>query len=363
MMRFFLSRTMLVCGLLVGAAVTLTGGCNSSSSNKSAEGGRVNGGGSTFMAPAMFKLTKEYNSAKNAQVDYVSKGSSAGIQQMSEKTLDYGGTDAALNKAQLSTANSKGGEVVHIPLVIGGVVPGYNLPGVEQTLKFTGPVLADIYLGKIKKWNDKALQDINPGVALPDKDIIAVYRAEGSGTTAVWTEYLAKVSPEFKSTVGAGTNVSFPKGIGVGQKGNELVAGHVERTPGSIGYIELTFALQKKIRYGLVKNKAGKFIEANLETTTAAANAGIQVKPTEEPQSLHELTYSMTEMEGDNVYPVTGVSYLVFYKNLAAEKKKTLIDFIRWSITDGQKLTVEESYAPLPADLVKAIEAKLKDVQ
>lgn len=356
-MRLSMSRAMSVSGVMFAAAMAVTG-C----SGTGGDGARVTGQGSTFMAPAMTLLMKDYNQAHNVQLDYTGKGSTAGIQQMTEKTVDFGGTDAPLKQDQLDKAKAAGGEVVHIPLVIGGVVAAYNLPGVEKTLNFTGPILADIYLGKIKKWNDKAIADANPGVNLPDTGIKPVYRSDGSGTTNIFTEYLAKVSPEFKEKVGVGTAPDFHS-VGEGSKGSDGVTGVVKQTPGAICYVELAYAIQKSIKYGLMKNKAGKFVEANLDTVAASAESSFKVPQSTAPYSLHKLTFSLTDADGDNAYPICGIAYVVFYKDLAPAKKKVLIGFLRWATKDGQAQTKTLDYAPIPAALAAKIDERLKEVE
>src|SRR5262245_16554799 len=354
-MRLSKSRVALVCGVMFAATLTMTGcgGCGNggggggTAGSGGGDGTRVTGQGSTFMAPAMNLLMKDYNKAHNVQLDYTGKGSTAGIQQMTEKTVDFGGTDAPLKQDQLDKAKAAGGEVVHIPLVIGGVVPAYNLPGVDKPLAFTGAILADIYLGKIKKWNDKAIADANPGVNLPDTGIKPVYRSDGSGTTNIVTEYLAKVSSEFKEKVGVGTAPKFD--VGEGSKGSDGVTGVVKQTPGAICYVELAYAIQKNIKYGAVKNKAGKVVEANLDTVAAAAEASLKAPQTAAPYSLHKLTYSLTDADGDNAFPICGIAYIAFYKDLAPAKKKVLIGFLRWATKEGQAQTKTLDYAPIPA--------------
>ena len=228
------------------------GGCNGGTSGGKP---RLNGAGSSFVYPMMGKWTAEYDKAKGVEVNYQSIGSGGGIQQMTAKTADFGCTDGPMNDEQLAKAKSEGGAVLHVPLCMGAVVLAYNLEGVDKPLAFDGPVLADIFLGKVKKWNDKALVDLNPGVALPDKDIGVVRRSDGSGTTYVFSDYLSKVSPEWKQAVGVGTSLNWK--VGEGAKGTEGVSGRVKASPGAIGYIELTYALQNGIKYGSVRNKEG----------------------------------------------------------------------------------------------------------
>jgi phosphate transport system substrate-binding protein len=331
-----------------------TGGTSTTATSGGGGGERLNGAGATFIYPMMSRWTHEYDKAKGVKVNYQSIGSGGGIQQMTAKTVDFGCSDAPMNEEQLKKAAEVGGEVVHIPLVMGGVVPAYNLPGVEQPIKFTGPVLADIFLGKITKWNDKALADLNPDAKLPDLGISLVHRSDGSGTTYIWVDYLSKVSPEWKEKVGVGTSVKWP--TGVGQKGNEGVAGHVGRTEGAIGYIELIYALQNKIKYGSVQNKEGIFVLASLESITAAASAGL----TEIPDDLR---YSLTNAPGKDSYPISGTSWGIIYVNQAGAKGQAVVDFLRWCLHGGQEFTKELHYARIPQGLVERADKKLDQVK
>ncbi len=313
---------------------------------------RLNGGGSTFVYPMMSKWASAYDKTKGVKVNYQSIGSGGGIQQMTAKTFDFGCTDAPLNEEQLQKARETGGEVVHIPLVMGAIVPAYNLEEVKEPLRFTGPVLANIFLGKITKWNDKALQQLNPNAALPDKDIGTVHRSDGSGSTFIWVDYLSKVSSAWKEKVGVGTSVNWP--VGVGQKGTEGVAGQVKRTPGSIGYIELTYALQNNIKYGLVQNKEGAYVPATLESVTAAGALA---------EIPDDLRYSLTNAPGKDAYPISGTVWAVLYVNQPADKGKAVIDFLRWVTHEGQQYAAELHYARLPQGLVERLEKKLDLVQ
>lgn len=315
---------------------------------------RLNGGGSTFVYPMMSKWSSEYDKARGTKVNYQSIGSGGGIQQMTAKTFDFGCTDGPMNDEQLSKARETAGEVVHVPLVMGAVVPSYNLPGITEPLKFTGAVLADIFLGKVTKWNDKALQDLNPGVSLPDKEIFVVHRSDGSGTTYIWVDYLSKVSPDWKTKVGVGTSVNWP--AGVGQKGNEGVAGQVKRSAGSLGYVELIYALQNDMRYGLVQNKDGAFIKASLETVTAAGEASLASIP-------DDLRYSITDSPGKDSYPISGTTWAVIYVNQPARTGQQVVDFLRWVTHEGQQFTSELHYSRLPQGLIARVEEKLSQVK
>ncbi|MBY0230839.1 MAG: phosphate ABC transporter substrate-binding protein PstS [Gemmataceae bacterium] len=312
---------------------------------------RLNAGGATFIFPMMSTWTSEYDKAKGVEINYQSIGSGGGIQQMTAQTFDFGCSDGPMNQEQLDKAKTKGGDVIHVPLVMGAVVPAYSLKDVAEPLRFTGPLLADIFLGKVKKWNDPAIKEANPGVDLPDLEIAVVHRSDGSGTTYIWADYLAKVSKEWKEKVGVGTSVNWP--VGVGQKGNEAVARQTKQTEGAIGYIELTYALQNDIAYGLVKNKAGVFVKPSLESVTAAANSAVTDIP-------DDLRYSITDAPGKDSYPVSGTSWAVLYTKQGAERGPHVKDFLHWATHEGQKHCHALHYATLPEGLVKRIEKKLE---
>ena len=304
---------------------------------------QINGAGATFPYPIYSKWFSEYNKLHpNIQVNYQSIGSGGGIQQLSHETVFFGATDGPMTDEQLKAAP---GPIMHFPTVLGADVPVYNIPGVSAELKFTGPILADIYLGKIAKWNDPAIVKVNPGVTLPATDITVVHRAEGSGTTYIWVDYLAKVSPEWKTKVGVATSVNWQ--VGIGGKGNEGVAGLVTQTPGSIGYVELIYALQNKISFGTVQNAAGEFVKANLQTVTAAAAGAAANMPA-------DFRVSITNAPGKGVYPISSFTWLLFYQSPKDKTQaKTMIDFMKWALADGQKYCADLGYAPLPAGVVK----------
>jgi phosphate ABC transporter phosphate-binding protein len=315
---------------------------------------RINAGGSTFVYPMMSKWSSEYNKVNHIQINYQSIGSGGGIQQMTAKTMDFGCSDGPMNDEQLKKAKETGGDVVHIPLVMGAVVPAYNLPEVKEPLHFSGAVLADIFLGKITKWNDKAITALNTGVTLPDQDIAIIHRSDGSGTSYIWTDYLAKVSPDWKSKVGVGTSVNWP--AGEGQKGNEGVAGQVRRLPGSIGYIELSYAMQNKIQFGAVQNQEGAFITASLESVTAAADGAMAQIP-------DDLRYSITNAPGKASYPISGTTWAIVYVNQPAAKGKLVVDFLRWATHDGQQYANALHYSTLPKSLVAKVDQKLEAIK
>jgi len=321
---------------------------------------RLNGGGATFVNPLVQKWSQAYKD--KAQIDYSGTGSGAGIKQMAEQTLDFGCSDAPMSKKEAEAAVAKNGDVVHIPVTIGAVAMVYNLPGIDEPIKFSGAVIADIYLGKITKWNDPALAALNEGVALPNTDIVPVYRSEGSGTTNIFTEYLSKSSPDFAKKIGISKAPKWPK-IGVGQNGSDGVAGHVQKNPGCIGYVEIYYAKQNKIPFGSVRNKAGKDVLPESKSVTAAAVEAMKEKQTKEPYTLHELTYSLTDAAGEGSYPISGMSYALLYKSQPAVKGRALVEFLKWATTEGQEFAEGLEYAPLPAELRKSIGVRLGAVE
>jgi phosphate transport system substrate-binding protein len=332
------------------------------------EAAELNGQGATFIEPIMKVWTNFYLDEKTGgkvRIDYQGTASGAGIQQLTKKTTDFACSDAPMNKTQLAEATAAGGPVIHAPLVIGAVVLIYNLEGIDKPLKFTGPALADIYLGKVTKWNDPALKALNPEVALPDLGIQPVFRSDASGTSNIFTEFLSKVSPDFKAKVGASTSPTFPSGVGIGKLKTNGVAGHVSTTKGAIGYVELTYALDKKAQFGLVKNTAGNFVRADLPSITAAAAASLKGKPTEEPYTLHDLTYSFTNADGAESYPIAAPSYALLYaKQHDGVKGRALVGFLKWCVSaEGQKMAVARNYASLPEDLAARVTAKLDTVE
>jgi phosphate transport system substrate-binding protein len=311
----------------------------------SAQTVQINGAGATFPYPIYSKWFSEYNKLHSeVQINYQSLGSGAGIRQLTSRTVFFGATDGPMTDAQLAAAP---GKILHLPTVLGAVVPVYNIPGVSQELKFTGTLLADITLGKITKWNDPAIAKLNPGVNLPATDIVVAHRSDGSGTTYIWVDYLSKISPEFNKTVGVNTSVKWPTGIG--GKGNEGVAGLVSQTPGAIGYVELIYALQNKIAYGSVQNSSGAFVRASIDAVTAAAAAGAMPA---------DFRVSITNPPGKDAYPIASFTWLLFYENPDNKAQaKTMVDFMKWALSDGQKFAKELGYAPLPAPIV-AMELK-----
>ena len=312
----------------------------------------LNGAGATFPNPIYSKWFSEYHKAhSDVQINYQSIGSGGGIKQLQAKTVDFGASDGPMSDEQLSATPFK---VFHIPTVLGAVVPAYNLPSVKAELKFTPEVLAGIFLGHITKWNDSNLAKANPGVKFPDADIIVVHRSEGSGTTYIWTDYLSKISEEWKSKVGKNASVNWP--VGLGAKGNDGVTGQIKQTEGSIGYIELIYALQNKIPFGTVKNAAGQFVKASLQSVTEAA-ASIKEMP-------DDFRVSITNAPGKGAYPISSFTWLLVPVEWSdAGKEKVFVDFLNWMIGPGQSMTSALDYAPLPKPVVQKIKARINEIK
>ncbi len=320
------------------------------------EGGAVQlqGQGASFPKPMYEKWISEYGKLhSNVRLDYQSQGSGAGIKAIQNQTADFGASDAPMSDEDLKKAP---GEILHIPTVLGAVVLTYNMQGATQPLRFSPDVIVDIFLGKIKKWDDARIKADNPNVTLPANDITVVYRSDGSGTTQVFTDYLSKVSPEWKQKVGTDKAPKWPDGIGVGAKGNEGVTGQVKNTPNTIGYVELAFAKNNALPIAVIKNSAGNFVEPTLEAVTAAASESAASMP----ETLHQ---SITNASGANAYPISSYTYILIYKDQKdAAKGKALVDFLWWCLHDGEKYVKELLYAPLPPDIVKRAEAKLNTI-
>ena len=338
----------LIAGSLAGIFGLMLLGCGGGGDGGKVD--RLSGAGSSFVEPMMKKWAGEYAKAKGVEIDYTSSGSGNGVTQMIEKRNDFGCTDAPMNDEQLDKARKEGGDVAHVPLVMGGVVPIYNLPDVEKTLKFTGPVLADIFLGKIKKWNDQALAQINEGVALPDLAISVAHRSDASGTSYIFTDYLTKVSPEWKKQVGFSTEPKWP--VGAGAPKNPGVAQLVSSTKGALGYVELIYAEQNpNLKFGAVQNKAGEFVLASLESVTAAA-AGLKDVPP-------DLRFSMTDADGKESYPISGTVWMVLYTKQTG-KASALKELIHWLTHKGQEHAKGLHYARLPQGMVEQVDKKLE---
>jgi phosphate transport system substrate-binding protein len=312
----------------------------------------LNGAGATFPYPMYSKWFSEYHNAHpDIQINYQSIGSGGGIRQVLAGTVDFGATDGPMSDDQLSQAKIK---ILHVPTVMGAVVPAYNVPGVNADIKFTPEALAGIFLGKITSWNDKAIASVNPDIKLPGDSIVVIHRSDGSGTTFIFTDYLSKVSSDWNSQVGKGTSVKWP--VGLGGKGNEGVAGMIRQVQGSIGYIELIYAVQNKIPYGVVKNAAGVFLKASLDGVTAAA-ASVKSMPA-------DFRVSITNAPGKDAYPISSFTWLLIpVQAKDAARGKILADFLNWMVDDGQKMTAQLTYAPLPESVAAKVKAEIKQVR
>ena len=306
----------------------------------------INGAGATFPNPIYSKWFDEYHKLKSdVQINYQPVGSGAGIRQVTEGTVDFGATDGPMNDEQLKAYQDKHGfGILHFPTVLGAVVPTYNIPGVNAALNFTPEALAGIYLGKITKWNDPAIAGANSGVKLPSEDIVIVHRSDGSGTSYVWTDYLSKVSDEWKNKVGKGTSVNWP--VGLGGKGNEGVSGLVKQTPNSIGYVELIYAAANNIAFGTVKNASGKFVKADLESVSTAAAGAAKEMPA-------DFRVSITNAPGDKAYPIASFTWLLIPQKFSdAGKSNAMKGFLKWALKDGQNYAETLSYAKLPKAVI-----------
>ncbi len=336
--------------ILVAIALSVAcGGGNSGPVRPPSEGSaptsgtvQINGAGATFPYPVYSKWFSEYNKLhSNVQINYQSIGSGGGIRQLVERTVFFGASDQPMSDEMLSKAP---GAILHFPTVLGAVVPVYNIEGLSTQIKFTGPILADIFLGKITKWNEPALMKINPGVSLPSSAITVAHRSDGSGTTFVWADYLSKISPEWKQKVGANSSLNWP--VGVGGKGNEGVAGLVTQSPGSLGYVELVYALQNKISYGAVQNQAGEFVNPEIKSVTAAAAGAMATMP-------KDFRVSITNSPGQGAYPISSFTWILLYENPENKEHAGVInDFMKWSLSDGQPMAETLGYARLPEALV-----------
>jgi phosphate transport system substrate-binding protein len=297
------------------------------------------------------KWFSEYHKAHpEVEINYQSIGSGGGIRQVLAGTVDFGASDGPMSDEQLSQSKTK---ILHIPTVLGAVVPAYNVPGVTVEVKFTPQALADIFLGKVTSWNDKEITSANPGVNFPNQEIIVLHRSDGSGTTYIFTDYLSKISSEWQNGPSKGTSVKWPKGLG--GKGNEGVAGMIRQMPGSIGYIELIYAVQNKIPYGIMKNASGNFIKASLESVTAAAASA--------PKMPADFRVSITNAPGKDAYPISSFTWLLIpAQSKDAAKGKILADFLSWMVNDGQKMTADLTYAPLPDNVAAKVKDAIKQV-
>jgi len=349
-----------VVGLLLVAIAAVSVSCSGvkmgNGAGNSAAGSaiRLQGSGASFPKPIYEKWVSEFGKIHpNISIDYQATGSGAGQKALVAKTADFGASDDPMSDDDMKAG---GGGILHIPTVLGAVVLTYNLDGVKEPLKLSGETIADIYLGNIKKWNDERLKKDNPGVTLPDADILPVYRADSSGTSAVFTDFLSKTVPAWKEKVGMNKQPSWVTGVGVGAKGNDGVMGQVKQTPNSIGYVELTFAKANNLPAAQIKNKAGGFVDASLESVSAAAAATVASMP-------DDLRIQITDADGNGAYPIASYTYILVYKEQSdAVKGKALADFLWWAVHDGEKFAKDLHYGPLPADVVTKVEGKINSM-
>jgi phosphate transport system substrate-binding protein len=336
------------------AALLSLGACSGRGGREGGSTGtiKLQGTGATFPNPLYQKWMSEYGKLNpNVRIDYQSQGSGAGIKQIKEQTVDFGASDAPMSDEDLKSAPAP---ILHIPTVLGAVVLTYNLQGINQPLRFSPDVIADIFLGKIKRWDDARIKADNPSVTLPAADISVVHRTDGSGTSAVFTDYLSKISAEWKSQVGTGTSPKWP--VGLGGKGNEGVTGQVKQTPNTIGYVELAYAVQNNLPVALIKNSSGNFVEPGLEAVTTAAAEAVNTTP-------EDLRVSITNAGGGQAYPIASYTYILVYQEQKdVVKGKALVDFLWWGIHDGERYAKDLQYAPLPPEIIKRAEQKINSI-
>lgn len=342
-MNLSFAKFVLTCAVATGLASTAFA---------SGEKVLINGAGATFPAPIYTKWFQDYNKSNpTIEINYQSIGSGGGIKQLTAKTVDFGASDAPMSDEEIQKA---GGNIVHVPTVLGAVVVTYNLDAVKKAIKLDGATIADIYAGRIQKWNDPKLVALNPGVAFPDQQIVVVYRSDSSGTTAVFTEYLAKVSPTWKSEVGEGKAVKWPAGLG--GKGNEGVMGQVKNTKGALGYVELSYALTEKMPFADVKNKTGQFVTPSLETVSEAAKGALKNMPA-------DFRVSITDPDGAKSYPIAAFTYLLMPGTIAGAKGTEMVKFLNWAMDKGQQSAPGLKYSPLPKEMVAKVKEKIKTIK
>ena len=344
--------------MLLAVACAKEGANNSAtaSSTTSSSGGSVDltGAGATFPYPIYSKWFSDYATATGVKINYQSIGSGGGIRQLSEGTVDFGASDSPMSDDEMSKA--KGGPILHIPTVLGADVITYNLPGVTAALKLTPAVIADVFMGRVKKWNDTRIASLNSGVSLPNQDILVVHRSDGSGTTYIFTDYLSTTVSAWKTSVGKGKEVKWP--VGLGAKGNEGVAGQVKQTPGSIGYVELAYATQNNLPIAAIRNKSGQFVAASVPAVTAAAAGAAKALPANTDYRI-----SIVDAPGADSYPISSFTWILVYQHQTdAVKGKKLVDFLNWALTEGEKSAVTLDYAPLPAEMATTVKAKITTI-
>ena len=337
------------------AVVTACGGDKQGGTPGSSSGSvDLTGAGATFPYPLYSKWFSDYATATGVKINYQSIGSGGGIRQLSEGTVDFGASDSPMNDEDIAKAK---GPVMHFPTVLGAVVVAYNLPGLSAPLKLSGDVVADIFAGKVKKWNDARIVSLNPGVSLPGDDILVVHRSDGSGTTFVFTDYLAAVSPSWASGPGRGKEVSWP--VGLGGKGNEGVAGQIKQTPGAVGYVELAYAKQNNLATAAIRNAAGNFISPSPAGMTAAAASVASNLPADTDYRL-----TIVNSDGAEAYPITSFTWILLYPEQAESvKARKLKDFMRWALTEGEKQAATLDYAPLPGTMAERLVARLDSIR
>ncbi|MHB0947764.1 MAG: phosphate ABC transporter substrate-binding protein PstS [Gemmatimonadaceae bacterium] len=343
--------------LLLGAAALLAacGGGDSKGADSTvvadapSSGVALTGAGATFPYPIYSKWFSDYAKATGVKINYQSIGSGGGIKQLSEQTVDFGASDAPMTDEEM--AKAKGGAIMHFPTVIGAVVVTYNLPEVTQPLKLTGELVADIFAGKVTKWNDARIAALNPGVSLPARDILVVHRSDGSGTTYIFSDYLSAVSSSWKAAPGKGKELQWP--VGLGGKGNEGVAGQVKQTPGAIGYVELAYANQNKLPTAAIRNANGEFVPPTIDAVTAAAAGAASTLP-----ANTDYRVSIVNAPGKGAYPIASFTWLLVYRNMAdTAKARQLADFLKWALHEGQQQAAALDYAPLPANMVARLDS------
>lgn len=351
-------RGMKLAALMLLAVACAKEGANNaataSSTTSSSQSIDLTGAGATFPYPIYSKWFSDYAKLTGVKINYQSIGSGGGIRQLSEETVDFGASDSPMSDEEM--AKAKGGPIIHFPTVLGADVITYNLPGVSAPLKITPDVIAAVFMGRIKKWNDSRLASLNPGVSLPSQDILVVHRSDGSGTTYIFTDYLSTAVPAWKTSVGKGKEVKWP--VGLGAKGNEGVAGQVKQTPGSVGYVELAYATQNNLPIAAVRNKAGQFVAASVPAVTAAAAGAATALPANTDYRI-----SIVDAPGADSYPISSFTWILVYQHQRdAVKGKKLVDFLNWALTDGEKEAVTLDYAPLPTDMATNVKARLATI-
>ncbi|HUF64703.1 MAG TPA: phosphate ABC transporter substrate-binding protein PstS [Gemmatimonadaceae bacterium] len=341
--------------LLLLAAATLACGRGDSDSPGRSTGVALTGAGATFPYPLYSRWFSDYANETGVRINYQSIGSGGGIRQISEGTVDFGASDGPMTDEEMSRA--RGGRILHLPTVAGAVVVTYNLPGVSQTLNLDGQTVANIFLGNVRRWNAPQISAMNPGVALPDREIIVVHRSDGSGTTYVFTDYLTAVSPVWAAGPGRGKEVSWP--VGLGGKGNEGVAGQVKQTPGAVGYVELAYASQNRLPAASIRNSSGNFIQPTLESITAAISAAAETLPTNTDYRI-----SIVDPPGAHAYPVSSLTWLLVYEQQPdSTKGRRLVDFLRWALTEGEERAAALDYAPLPESMRRQLLQRLDSLK